>query len=311
MLYKAQEPQFAEAQAKVNTYPPIEKLIPARWSEGEVFSNGIRLHYYRTGGEKPALLLLHGFHEYGLTWLRVARELEQDYDIIMIDARGHGHSEGIARAGYPPGVNVDDLAGAIRALELDRPRIIGFSLGGGTALQLAAKNPQLVHSFIYEGWSDGVSNMSPANSESYRAWFNTWLGWLKSLRAMNHAERMRSALPQLLPSMGGSLWTAEEYVAAVEGYALFDLDLAEFSMQLWSSEYQGNPLEVLKQVSCPALIMKHAFAFSAGGGQPAVREQSSGQAHIRIVYFENTGHLIHRVAFAQYMSLVREFLMAP
>ena len=49
-----------------------------------------------TGGDKPPLLLLHGFNEYGLTWLRVAKELEQDYDIIMVDARGHGRSEGIA-----------------------------------------------------------------------------------------------------------------------------------------------------------------------------------------------------------------------
>ena len=74
----------------VKTYRPIEELIPAYSTEGDILANSIRQHYYRTGGEKPPLLLLHGFNEYGLTWLRVAKELERDYDIIMLDARGHG-----------------------------------------------------------------------------------------------------------------------------------------------------------------------------------------------------------------------------
>ena len=96
MMSNQQGPSYAELQAIVKTYRPIEELLPAHWSEGDVFANGIRHHYYRTGGNKPALLLLHGFNEYGLTWLRVAKELEQDYDIIMVDARGHGRSNGIA-----------------------------------------------------------------------------------------------------------------------------------------------------------------------------------------------------------------------
>ena len=44
----------------VKTYRPIEELIPAHWTEGDILANNIRQHYYRTGGEKPPLLLLHG-----------------------------------------------------------------------------------------------------------------------------------------------------------------------------------------------------------------------------------------------------------
>ncbi|MEO8957146.1 MAG: alpha/beta fold hydrolase [Ktedonobacteraceae bacterium] len=83
------QPNPADPQAIVQTYRPIEELVPAHWNEGDVVANGIRQHYYRTGGEKPPLLLLHGFNEYGLTWLRTAKELAGDYDIIMLDARGH------------------------------------------------------------------------------------------------------------------------------------------------------------------------------------------------------------------------------
>src|SRR5437016_10047925 len=144
---------YAEAQAIVKNYRHIEELIPERWSEGDVFANGIQLHYYRTGGDKPVLLLLHGFNEYGLTWLRTAKELEQDYDIIMVDARGHGRSDGIA-SGFSSSLLVEDAAGVIRALNLDRPRIIGLSQGGSTVLRLAVTYPELVHSFIFEEWGD-------------------------------------------------------------------------------------------------------------------------------------------------------------
>src|SRR5438132_6236311 len=127
----------------VKNYRPIEELIPAHWSEGDIFANNIRQHYYRTGGEMPPLLLLHGFNEYGLTWLRVARELERDYDIIMLDARGHGHSEGIT-SGFSTSLLVEDVVATMHALKLDRPSIIGLSQGGTTVLHLAATYPQLV-----------------------------------------------------------------------------------------------------------------------------------------------------------------------
>ena len=79
--------QQERLQAIVKNYRPMAELLPAHWSQDDIFANGIRHHYYRSGGEKPALLLLHGFNEYGLTWLRVAKELEQDYDVIISDVR--------------------------------------------------------------------------------------------------------------------------------------------------------------------------------------------------------------------------------
>ncbi len=293
----------------VKNYRPIEELIPAHWNEGDVFANNILQHYYRTGGEKPPLLLLHGFNEYGLTWLRVAKELESDYDIIMLDARGHGRSDGITN-GFSNSLLVEDVVSVIRELKLGRPRIIGLSQGGTTVLHLAATYPQLVHSFIFEGWGDENQPASFTNSEGYLAWYNSWLAWLDQLRTMNHEERAISALPQLLPTMGGSIWPEEEYVPMVEAYALFDLNLARNSINLWSSPERNNPNELLKRVTCPALIMKHAWAFQTPGTQPVVREEPSEQPNIKVVYFDNTGHLIRRVAFEQYMTLVREFLKA-
>ena len=68
------------------------------WQSGDIETNGIRMHYHRTGGDKPALVLSHGATDSGLCWTRVARVLEADYDVIMPDARGHGRSDAPATA---------------------------------------------------------------------------------------------------------------------------------------------------------------------------------------------------------------------
>ena len=51
------------------------------WKSDFVRSNGIRLHYDRSGGDGPETVLAHGFTDNGLCWIRVARALEKDYDL--------------------------------------------------------------------------------------------------------------------------------------------------------------------------------------------------------------------------------------
>ncbi len=51
-------------------------------------ANGINIHYLRTGGSKPPLVLLHGLTGSGACWSPLARALEGEYDVMMPDARG-------------------------------------------------------------------------------------------------------------------------------------------------------------------------------------------------------------------------------
>ena len=59
------------------------------WTSNTVDANGITLHYWRTGGDKPPLVLCHGITDNGLCWTRAARALEARFDVIMLDAHGH------------------------------------------------------------------------------------------------------------------------------------------------------------------------------------------------------------------------------
>jgi pimeloyl-ACP methyl ester carboxylesterase len=125
---------------------------PAGWTDGYVFANGIRIHYWRTGTSttsKPPLVLAHGSSDDGLCWTNMAREIQDGYDIIMFDARGHGLSDPPTPSD-PPDVQVEDLAGLIKALKLERPILMGHSMGSTSVANFAAKYPDVPRAVILE-----------------------------------------------------------------------------------------------------------------------------------------------------------------
>jgi pimeloyl-ACP methyl ester carboxylesterase len=105
----------------------------AHWSAGDVFANAILFHYYRTSEgwslhPKPQVVLCHGFSDSGMCWAPVAMQLQGQYDLIMPDARGHGLSDQ-PETGYNLPMMASDLAHLIRSLDLDRPVLVGHSMG--------------------------------------------------------------------------------------------------------------------------------------------------------------------------------------
>jgi len=104
--------------------------------------NGIRLYYEIHGTGKP-LILLHG----GLGALEMfgpnLPALGEGREIIAVDLQGHGRTADIDR---PLSVDLmaDDIAALIRHLKLEHPDIMGYSMGGGVALQTAIRHPDVV-----------------------------------------------------------------------------------------------------------------------------------------------------------------------
>lgn len=60
------------------------------WNTAVCETNGINIHYTRTGGNKPPLILLHGLMINGVCWTSLAHVLEKEYDVIMPDAGCQG-----------------------------------------------------------------------------------------------------------------------------------------------------------------------------------------------------------------------------
>jgi pimeloyl-ACP methyl ester carboxylesterase len=112
--------------------------------------NGIKLYYEVHGeahGTSKALILLHG----GLGAIEMfgpnLPALAKGRQVIAVDLQGHGRTADIDR---PISVELmaDDIAALITHLKLDRPDVMGYSLGGGVALQTAIRHPELVRKLV-------------------------------------------------------------------------------------------------------------------------------------------------------------------
>jgi pimeloyl-ACP methyl ester carboxylesterase len=104
--------------------------------------NGLHLYYAVHGTGRP-LILLHGGLGTGEMFGPVLPLYAADHQVITVDLQGHGRTADIDR---PLDVRLmaDDIAALIRHLRLEKPDIVGYSLGGGVALFVASKYPELI-----------------------------------------------------------------------------------------------------------------------------------------------------------------------
>jgi pimeloyl-ACP methyl ester carboxylesterase len=107
----------------------------------------IRLHghrlCYRTGGRGPVLLLIHGITNSSASWDPVFAQLATRFTVIAPDLLGHGQSAK-PRGDYSLGASASLMRDLMVALGHERATIVGHSLGGGIAMQMAYQFPERV-----------------------------------------------------------------------------------------------------------------------------------------------------------------------
>lgn len=108
--------------------------------------NGINL-YYETHGSGRPLILLHGGLGSGEMFGPVLPALAERHQVIAVDLQGHGRTADIDRV-LDIRQMADDVAALIDHLRLGTPDLVGYSLGGGVALQTAAKYPTKVQRLV-------------------------------------------------------------------------------------------------------------------------------------------------------------------
>ena len=101
--------------------------------------NDVRLHYLDFSGGGIPMLILPGITSPAATWAFVAQHLARDRRIIVADIRGRGYSLDAYAA---------DALGMIAAAGLDRPIILGHSMGARIAIRLAATHPDAARALI-------------------------------------------------------------------------------------------------------------------------------------------------------------------
>lgn len=113
-------------------------VSPAKQRRVSVGDLDLSIVEYGTAG--PPLILLHGIGSRGVSWWPVIDQLASHFRLVVPDLRGHGDSDKPATGYFLPDY-AGDLAGLIDALDLDRPLILGHSLGGAITLFWAVFHP--------------------------------------------------------------------------------------------------------------------------------------------------------------------------
>ncbi|ANN79680.1 alpha/beta fold hydrolase [Bordetella flabilis] len=104
-------------------------------------ANGIRQHYLHFGGAGPAVLIVPGIVSPAILWRHVGDWLAPGHDCYVLDVRGRGLSEAGPHLDYGVDACAQDVTAFIEALNIDRPIVLGHSMGGRIALRAAASAP--------------------------------------------------------------------------------------------------------------------------------------------------------------------------
>jgi pimeloyl-ACP methyl ester carboxylesterase len=107
--------------------------------------------YYETYGQGSPLFLLHGNNESIISFREQIEPLSQHFKVIALDSRGQGNSTNKSAAPYTYDQFADDLLAVMKALDIQKANLLGWSDGGNTALIFAQKHPEKVEKVVLMG----------------------------------------------------------------------------------------------------------------------------------------------------------------
>jgi N-formylmaleamate deformylase len=247
------------------------------------------IHYLRSGGQHPPLVMLHGFTDSARNCEVFARAFTADYDVILVDERGHGLS-GAAPASYSLAEQADDMAAFITGLRLDKPAIYGHSIGAATAVQTAFQYPDLLSSVVLE--DPPIREDAPAVDHS---------GWKTSLTAFKQRP-YEEQLAEALHNHGH--WGQEENEAWVESKQQFDLILFESPLINTFLDWR----RVGPQLTLPGLLITGDPELGAIVTEEVAQEFQALWKNLTLAHIDKAGHSIRRDQPAAVTEITKQYL---
>jgi len=254
--------------------------------------NGLKLYYEIHGTGKPLLLLHGGLGTVGM-FEQILPRLAEDRQVIGVELQAHGHTADIERP-LSFEFMADDIAALIKQLRLGQADVMGYSLGGGVALQTAIRHPDVVRKLILvsapcksDGWYPEVrTGMKLMNAEAAKAMVGS---------------PMHQAYVSVAPNPDG--W--QTLVAKTGQLVSQDYD--------WSKDVAAIKTPTMIVVGdADGVRTAHAVEFFEllGGGKKDAGWDGSGTSNARLAILPATTH--YNIIFSPMLgSTVTPFLDAP
>ena len=287
------------ANAGVSQVAPVPMQ---EWPQGRIDSAGVSLRYFRSESSeqpKPPLVFVHGFTDCALYFARAAEAFANDWDVIAYDARGHGLS---ARVGtdFNDDKRVADLAAIVTQLSLDRPALIGHSMGAATIAKAAAEHPELTRGIVLEdpAWWEPTAEQLAAGSADRAKRTSDWRNWIVDIQTKTRDEAIA------MRTKDEPAWNPIDIAMSTDGRLQIDVALFEPFLPARSpwrervEAFQSPALLLLGDRTDRGAIITEALAIEATKSNPLLQWSKVTGA----------GHHIRYDQFSEYLNVVGNFL---
>lgn len=246
-------------------------------------------------GEGQPLIVLHGLFGSSDNWLTVARELESDYKIYLVDLRNHGDSPHSGDFTYA--AMADDLLEFLQDHQLKNTIVLGHSMGGKAAMRFAVEHPELVKKLV-------VVDIAP---RSYPPHHQAILNGLKSIDVQHIKSRKEAddALAEYVKELGVRQFLLKNLSRNTAGGYEWKMNLPVIDQQI---ENVGEGLNNEARYEQPTLFIN-------GEASDYIREKEEEliytifpQATIQTI--KGAGHWVHAEKTEEFVELLKAFLKA-
>ena len=295
--------------------------IPDGWSDGYVYANGIRIHYYHAvpAPGKPVMVMVHGVTDIGLSWTTLTWKLQDAYDIYMLDARGHGLSDPFT-ATDDGNTLVKDVVEFVRVMKFEKPILMGHSMGAATVMRVGAEYPDLAKAIIM--LDPGLGRMGPPRQNPEKRAADQNAGRNTSLQDTQQRDRLSVSMlgpPETLVAQNN--YNFDDLVATCHRntpkWDSVDCQYWALSKKQYHGAYTSETWqamsgtmktgESLSKIPVPALILKaDASPEQRKVHEEAVKVTKNG----RLVHIEGAGHNLHHDQLKRTVEVLTEFLSA-
>lgn len=259
--------------------------------------DGVALVYRDFGGSGPPVVLLHGLAGHSAEWTDTASWLVANHRVVTLDARGHGGSER-----EPRDVSLDahaaDVACVIEHLLLGPVVLVGQSLGGLTAILVAAHRPELVRGLV-------VVEASPAGGDHNADRDVAALG--ESLRTWPVPFPTRDAALRFFAERHGSSLAAEAWASGLEHrddgwWPRFEPGIMTRMLRASASRSYWNEWT---HIVSPTLIITASAGSAAAAG---AKRMTTRLPHARLVQIPGAAHDVHLDRPREWREALTSFL---
>ena len=247
---------------------------------------------YREVGEGQPMIILHGLFGSSDNWLTMAKRLGQYRKLYLVDQRNHGASPHDVKFTYE--AMATDLKGFIEEHNLDRPEILGHSMGGKTGMQFAALYPEHLSKLI-------VVDIAP---KYYPVHHQTILAGFRSIDLQNLKSRGEAdeTLAKLVPTLMTRQFLLKNLKRDSSGFQWkINLDVIEAQI-----ENVGQALESDHMIECPTLFVRGSNSDYILYEDMDLIEEFFNEADLATV--EGAGHWIHAEKPDELCKIIEDFL---